>query len=115
MLHDHAKEHGGRGNPDCDKKGFMSYGHHESGWSTCSKADFQAQYEFRHAPSYGIHWCLPEAPTACGLEPPPPSTTNPPATTTETATTSAPAPFAFTNCVVDWCLQANTKDQYTKC
>ena len=58
MAHDFEKKHGGNGNSGsggpCDFKGFMSYGNHESQWSTCSVKDFTAHYEANKS-----SWCLP--------------------------------------------------------
>ena len=57
MEHDFDRRHGGFGNP-CNKKGFMSYGSHQSRWSECSVKDFTALYTFEM--QNGVHkWCLP--------------------------------------------------------
>merc|ERR1711935_486269 len=58
MGHDFSTPHTASG---CDGKGIMSYGNPPNKWSTCSKADFTAQYKVRES-----MWCLPAAPSACG-------------------------------------------------
>ena len=51
MDHDFSTAHSAAG---CDGTGIMSYGNPPNQWSTCSKADFTAQYKLRQA-----IWCLP--------------------------------------------------------
>ena len=56
MFHDFDSQHGGEGGP-CDGTGFMSYGTAPNVWSTCSKADFLAFYNYVVA-SNDWTWCL---------------------------------------------------------
>merc|ERR1712008_388830 len=58
MAHDFSNAHKTAG---CDGTGIMSYGNPPNQWSTCSKADFTAQYKAREST-----WCMPAAPSACG-------------------------------------------------
>merc|ERR1712086_1089885 len=58
MAHDFSNAHKAAG---CDGTGIMSYGNPPNQWSTCSKADFTAQYKAREST-----WCMPAAPSACG-------------------------------------------------
>ena len=51
MRHDFIDEHKASG---CDGAGIMSYGNPPNQWSTCSVADFTAQYKVRQS-----SWCLP--------------------------------------------------------
>jgi hypothetical protein len=51
MDHDFSTAHTASG---CDGKGIMSYGNPPNEWSTCSKADFTAQYKVRES-----MWCMP--------------------------------------------------------
>ena len=46
--HDHPTASG------CNGKGIMSYGNPPNKWSTCSKADFTAQYKVQES-----MWCMP--------------------------------------------------------
>ena len=56
MQHDFHANHGGSGGP-CDGTGIMSYGSAPNVWSTCSKADFEARYNF--IINHQSHsWCL---------------------------------------------------------
>ena len=48
MSHDFDASHGGQGGP-CDNTGIMSYGSTDyTGWSTCSKSDFEKHYASRN-------------------------------------------------------------------
>lgn len=71
MYHDFDSIHNGKG---CDGTGFMSYGSHPYEWSTCSRDDFKAQYN-KVTGQYGLPWCLPAAPNACGDDGSNPGTT----------------------------------------
>ena len=51
MDHDFSTKHKAAG---CDGTGIMSYNNPPNKWSTCSKADFTAQYKANQA-----NWCLP--------------------------------------------------------
>ena len=51
MAHDFSDAHKAAG---CDGTGIMSYGNTPNQWSTCSKADFTAQYKAREST-----WCMP--------------------------------------------------------
>ena len=51
MSHDFTTAHAAAG---CDGTGIMSYGNPPNQWSTCSKADFTAQYKVRES-----MWCMP--------------------------------------------------------
>ena len=51
MAHDFSTAHAASG---CDGTGIMSYGNPPNEWSTCSKADFTAQYKVRES-----MWCMP--------------------------------------------------------
>ena len=51
MSHDFTTAHAAAG---CNGKGIMSYGNPPNQWSTCSKADFTAQYKVRES-----MWCMP--------------------------------------------------------
>ena len=51
MAHDFSDAHKAAG---CDGTGIMSYGNPPNQWSTCSKADFTAQYKAREST-----WCMP--------------------------------------------------------
>merc|ERR1712172_332866 len=46
MAHDFSTAHAASG---CDGTGIMSYGNPPNQWSTCSKADFTAQYKVRES------------------------------------------------------------------
>ena len=55
MLHDFDEKHGGQSG-DCNNKGIMSYGSIDhSGWSACSKSDFEHHYFSR---KWGETGCL---------------------------------------------------------
>merc|ERR1711899_88817 len=79
MRHDFIDEHKASG---CDGAGIMSYGNPPNQWSTCSVADFTAQYKVRQS-----SWCLPAAPSACGGSG---------GTPTPAPTTAAPTPAPAT-------------------
>ena len=55
MSHDFDEKHGGHSG-DCNNKGIMSYGSIDhSGWSECSKSDFEHHYFSR---KWGETGCL---------------------------------------------------------
>ena len=51
MDHDFVQRH----KKECNGKGIMSYGEHPMVWSTCSRADFEAQYM-----RWKDDWCMEE-------------------------------------------------------
>jgi len=83
MAHDFTPAHTASG---CDGTGIMSYGNPPNQWSTCSVADFTAQYKVRES-----MWCMPAAPSACGGSAGP----------TTAAPTEAPT-AAPSNCITHW-------------
>jgi len=93
MSHDFDDSHGGQGGP-CDNTGIMSYGSTDyTGWSTCSRSDFERHYASRNWAN-----CLEdisdttEAPTTAAPSTAAP-TEAPPATETTPGDNTAPEYF----------------------
>merc|ERR1712088_371228 len=100
MSHDFDNSHGGQGGP-CDNTGIMSYGSTDyTGWSTCSRSDFEKHYASRNWAN-----CLEDISSTTDEE-----TTAAPSTaapSTEASTTTGPPAGGYIDCTSSengyWC------------